>query len=66
MIGQHELDDPKSCYQLIITFTISLSNVTNSFILESPQFGRVSGCCYGYCGEFCDWWIKVSALNMIG
>ena len=38
----------------------------NSSILENPQFGRVSGCCYGYCDKLCDWWIKLSALNMIG
>ena len=44
----------------------SLSNVTNLSILENPQFGRVSGCCYGYCDKFCDWWIKLSALSMIG
>ena len=42
----------------------SLSSVTNSSILENPQFGRVGGCCYGYCDKFCDWWIKLSALNM--
>ena len=51
---QTELDDTKSCYQLLITITISektnsfsLSNVTNSSILVNPQFGRVGGCCYG-------------------
>ena len=38
----------------------------NSSILENPQFGRVGSCCYGYCDKFCDWWIKLSALNMIG
>ena len=25
-----------------------------------------SGGCYGYCDKLCDWWIKLSALNMIG
>ena len=44
----------------------SLSYVTNSFILDNPQFGRVGGCCYGNCAKLCDWWIKLSALNMIG
>ena len=44
----------------------SLSYVTNASILKNLQFGRVSGCCYGYCDKFCDWWIKLSALNMIG
>ena len=46
----------------------SLPNVTNSSILENPQFGRVSGCCYvyGYYDKFCDWWVKLSALIMIG
>ena len=29
--------------------------ITNSSILENPQFGRVSGCCYGYCNKLCDW-----------
>ena len=38
----------------------------NSSILENPQFGRVSGCCYGYWDKLCDWWIKLRAINMIG
>ena len=44
----------------------SLSKVKYSSILENPQFGKLSGCCYGYCDKLCDWWIKLSALNMIG
>ena len=46
----------------------SLPNFTNlnSSVLENPQFGRVGDCCYGYCDKFCDGWIKLSALNMIG
>ena len=36
---------------------MSLTDVTNSSILENPRFGRVSGCCHGYCDNFCDWWI---------
>ena len=32
-------------------------------ILENLQFGRVSGCCYGYCDKFCAWCIKLSALT---
>ena len=43
----------------------SLSEITNSSILENPQFGRVSGCCYGYCDKLCDWWIKPSTLKRI-
>ena len=35
----------------------TLSSVTNSSILENLRFGRVSGCCHGYCDNFCDWWI---------
>ena len=46
--------------------SFSLTNVTNSSILENPQFGTVSGLYYGYGDKFCDWWIKLSALNMIG
>ena len=49
-----------------ISLEESLSKVTNSSILENPQFGRESGCCYGYCDKLCDWWIKLSALNVIG
>ena len=45
--------------------SLSLSNVNNSPILENSQFGRVSGC-YGYWDKFCDWWIKLRALNVIG
>ena len=44
----------------------SLSGVTNSSILENPQVGRVSGCWYGYSDKLCDWWIKLSVLNMTG
>ena len=44
----------------------SPTNVTNLSILQNPQFGRVGGCCYGYWDKFCDWWIKLRALNMIG
>ena len=36
----------------------------NLSILENLQFGRVSGCCYGYCDKFCDQWIKMSALKV--
>ena len=35
-----------------ISLAETLSNVTNSSILENPQFG-----CCGYCDNFCDWWI---------
>ena len=38
----------------------TMSKVRNSSILEIPQFtffSRISGCCYGYCDQFCDWWI---------
>ena len=42
------------------------SVLKNSSILENPQFGRVSGRCYGYCDRLCDWRIMLSALNMIG
>lgn len=34
--------------------------------MENPQFGRVSGCCFGYFDKFCDWWIELNAVNMIG
>ena len=43
----------------------SMSKVRNSSILENSQFGKVSGCCYGYCDKLWDWLINMSALNMI-
>ena len=49
-------------YQML---TESLFKVTNSPILENPKFDRVGGRCYGYCDKLWDWWIKLSALNMI-
>ena len=49
-----------------ISLAESLSKVTNSSIVENPQFRKVSGCCYGYCDKLCDWWINLSALNMSG
>ena len=68
-IGRHEVLLPINHNQNFREnkcIPFSLSNVTNLSILENPQFGRVSGCCYGYCDKFCDWCIKLSALNMIG
>ena len=44
----------------------SLSRVTNSSVLENPQVGRVSGYWNGYSDKLCDWWIKLSILNMTG
>lgn len=41
----------------ILTLAETPPNVTNFSILENPQFDRLSGCCYGYCDKFCDWWI---------
>ena len=37
----------------------SLFKVANSSILENPQFGKVSGCCCGYCDKLWNWWIKL-------
>ena len=36
----------------------------NLSVLEIPQF--FDGCCYGYCDQFCDWWIWLTGLTMIG
>ena len=36
----------------------------NLSVLEIPQF--FDGCCYGYSDQFCDWWIWLSGLTMIG
>ena len=41
------------CSQLgKITLAEILSSVTNSSILENPQFGRLRACYYGYCDNF--------------
>ena len=28
-------------------------------------FFRISSCCYGYCDQYCDWWIRLSGPNMV-
>ena len=76
-----ELDNMKSCYQLIITISISektstprtnISTGDNVFSYIFFHFGNclvflwINGCCYGYCDQFCDWWIKLSGPSMIG
>ena len=33
---------------------------------NSPVFFRMNGCCYGYCDQFCYWWILFGGLSMIG
>ena len=30
-----------------------------------PVFFQMSGFCYGYCDQFCDWWTQLSRLWMI-
>ena len=49
-----------------------MSEVKNSLILEISQlfflfsfFFLISGCCIGYCEQFCDWWIWFKGLSMI-
>ena len=76
-----ELDHKKFCYQLIITISISKKTNTPRTNISSGDnvlswiflhFGNclvflcISGCCYGYCDQFCDWWIQLSGLSMIG
>ena len=40
--------------------------VKKSSILTIPQFVfRISGCCYGYCEQYCYWWVKLSGLSAI-
>ena len=35
--------------------------------MEIPQFFlRIRDCCYGCCDQFCEWWIWLSGLSMIG
>ena len=31
-----------------------------------PSFLWISGCCYGYCDQFCDRWNWLSGPRMIG
>ena len=66
------IDDKKSCYQLIITISISektntprtnLSSADNVFSLIFLHFGNclvflwINGCCHGCCDQLCDRWI---------
>ena len=79
---QTELDNKKSCEpinynrynfwkQQIHLGQISLVE-TMSKLKKFLHFGnssiffRISGCCYGYCDQFCDWWIWLSGLSIIG
>ena len=72
-----ELDHKKFCYQLIITISISeKTNTPRTNIFSGDNvlswiflhFGNclvflcICGCCYGYCDQFCDWWIQLSGL----
>ena len=40
-----------------------VSYITNWSILENPQLGRLSDCCYSYCDKCCDWWIEMGGLK---
>ena len=65
---QTELDNTKSYYQLIITAIISENNKINTcsrdnvYVKKFLNFFRISGCCYGYCEQFCDWWIWLFSI----
>ena len=75
-----ELDDKKSCNQLIITVKISENNkyIQNKNVQQRhylkwkiPQFQKfhiffpLRGYCYGYYDQFYDWWIWLKELSMI-
>ena len=79
---QTELDNKKSCEpinyncynfwkQQIHLGQISLVE-TMSKVKKFLHFGnssiffRISDCCYGYCDQFCDWWIWLSGVSIIG
>ena len=43
-------------------------NVLGRLFLQfenSPFFSKISGFCYGYCDQFCDWWIWLRGHSMI-
>ena len=43
-----------------------MSKVKNFLQFGKTQFFfRISSCCYGYCDQYCDWWIRLSGLNMV-
>ena len=74
---QTELDGTKYCYQLIVTVIIYENNkyIKDKYVqwkqrrskkfLNLEKF-RISGCCNGYCDQFCDWWIWLKGPSMIG
>ena len=49
----------------------TLSQIKDFFISEIPHFFfffffcRISSYHYGYCDQYCDWWIKLSGLSKI-
>ena len=70
IVGQRKVLLPSNhnCYnfrkQQIDLGQICAEETTST--LEIPQLSRISGCCYGYCDQFCDGWIWLKGLNMIG
>ena len=66
-IGRHE--DLPQIYHNRYNFRIKITFRANIFGREDvyskniplfwkfPVFSRMSGFCYGYCDQFCDWWI---------
>ena len=48
----------KQQQQLHLRKTSPVVKMSNKKFGNFPVFFlRVSGCCHGYCGQFCDWWI---------
>ena len=37
--------------------TSSVGQCVKQKIWKFPSFFRVTGCCYGYRDQFCDWWM---------
>ena len=48
----------KQQQQIHLRKTSPVVKMSNKKFGNFPVFFlRVSGCCHGYCGQFCDWWI---------
>ena len=57
-IGRQEVLLPISHSHYNLGQTPPVGTMSRAKIWKFPSvLFRVSGCCYGYCVQFCDWWI---------
>ena len=73
-IGQHKVLLPinHNCYifqkqKICLGQTCAVETTSKEKIPQLWKFHNIfgCGCCYGYCDQFCDWWIWQKGLNLI-